>query len=60
MLVVGGAGNATQAINLVAQAWGRANLAEGDRVVVTEMEHHSVIVPWHMICRERGAHRRRS
>jgi cysteine desulfurase/selenocysteine lyase len=49
-------GNATQAINLVAQAWGRANLSPGDRVVVTEMEHHSVIVPWHMICRERGAH----
>ncbi|HEX8208016.1 MAG TPA: SufS family cysteine desulfurase [Solirubrobacteraceae bacterium] len=48
-------GNATQAINLVAQAWGRANLQPGDRVVVTEMEHHSVIVPWHMICRERGA-----
>jgi cysteine desulfurase/selenocysteine lyase len=48
-------GNATQAINLVAQAWGRANLEPGDRVVVTEMEHHSVIVPWHMICRERGA-----
>ncbi|CAA9538054.1 MAG: Cysteine desulfurase _ SufS [uncultured Solirubrobacteraceae bacterium] len=49
-------GNATQAINLVAQAWGRANLQQGDRVVITEMEHHSVIVPWHMICRERGAH----
>jgi cysteine desulfurase / selenocysteine lyase len=48
-------GNATQAINLVAQAWGRTNLEPGDRVVVTEMEHHSVIVPWHMICRERGA-----
>jgi cysteine desulfurase/selenocysteine lyase len=48
-------GNATQAINLVAQSWGRANLAPGDRVVTTEMEHHSVIVPWHMICRERGA-----
>src|SRR3712207_3092069 len=48
-------GNATQAINLVAQAWGRANLQPGDRVVLTEMEHHSVIVPWHMICRERGA-----
>jgi cysteine desulfurase / selenocysteine lyase len=50
------AGNATQAINTVAQAWGRANLNEGDRVVVTVMEHHSVIVPWHMICGERGAH----
>jgi cysteine desulfurase/selenocysteine lyase len=48
-------GNATQAINLVAQSWGRANLQPGDRVLVTEMEHHSVIVPWHMICRERGA-----
>jgi cysteine desulfurase/selenocysteine lyase len=48
-------GNATQALNLVAQAWGRANLQPGDRVVVTVMEHHSVIVPWHMICRERGA-----
>jgi cysteine desulfurase/selenocysteine lyase len=49
-------GNATQAMNLVAQGWGRANLQPGDRVVVTEMEHHSVIVPWHMICAERGAH----
>ncbi len=48
-------GNATQAINLVAQAWGRANLQPGDRVVLTETEHHSVIVPWHMICAERGA-----
>jgi cysteine desulfurase/selenocysteine lyase len=49
-------GNATQAMNLVAQAWGRANLQPGDRVVLTEMEHHSVIVPFHMICAERGAH----
>ena len=49
-------GNATQAINLVAQSWGRANLQAGDRVVLTEMEHHSVIVPWHMVCAERGAH----
>jgi cysteine desulfurase/selenocysteine lyase len=48
-------GNATQAINLVAQSWGRSNLGPGDRVVVTEMEHHAVIVPWHMVCRERGA-----
>lgn len=48
-------GNATQAMNLVAQSWGRANLQPGDRVVVTEMEHHSVIVPWHMVCSERGA-----
>ena len=48
-------GNATQAINLVAQAWGRANLQPGDRIVLTVMEHHSVIVPWKMIADERGA-----
>jgi cysteine desulfurase/selenocysteine lyase len=48
-------GNATAALNLVIQAWGRANLQAGDRVLTTEMEHHSVIVPLHMICRERGA-----
>ena len=48
-------GNATQAINLVAQAWGRANLEPGDRVFVTAMEHHSVIAPGHMISSARGA-----
>jgi cysteine desulfurase / selenocysteine lyase len=48
-------GNATQAMNLVAQAWGRANLREGDRIVLTEMEHHSNIVPWQLIAQERGA-----
>jgi len=48
--------NATAAVNLVAQSWGRANLAAGDRVVVTEMEHHAVIVPWQLVCAERGAH----
>ncbi len=47
--------NATEALNLVAYSWGRANLGEGDRVLVTEMEHHSNIVPWHMVARERGA-----
>jgi cysteine desulfurase/selenocysteine lyase len=47
--------NATAAINLVAQTWGRANLAQGDLVVLTEMEHHSNIVPWQLICAERGA-----
>jgi cysteine desulfurase / selenocysteine lyase len=47
--------NATEAINLVAYSWGRTNVGEGDRVVVTEMEHHSNFVPWHMLCRERGA-----
>ena len=48
-------GNATGSINLVAQAWGRANLNEGDEVLITAMEHHSNIVPWQMICDERGA-----
>jgi cysteine desulfurase/selenocysteine lyase len=48
-------GNATAAMNLVIQAWGRANLQAGDRVVTTEMEHHSIIVPLWMIARERGA-----
>jgi cysteine desulfurase/selenocysteine lyase len=47
--------NATEGINLVANAWGRANLGSGDRVLVTELEHHSNIVPWYLIARERGA-----
>jgi cysteine desulfurase / selenocysteine lyase len=47
--------NATEAINLVANSWGRANLGPGDRVLVTELEHHSNIVPWYLIARERGA-----
>ncbi|MEO6125973.1 MAG: SufS family cysteine desulfurase [Ilumatobacteraceae bacterium] len=46
--------NATEALNLVAQSWGRANLAEGDVVVLTHMEHHANIVPWHMLAAERG------
>src|SRR5699024_8067855 len=45
----------TEAINLVANSWGHANLNEGDLVVVTEMEHHSNFVPWQMIAEERGA-----
>jgi cysteine desulfurase/selenocysteine lyase len=47
--------NATEAINLVAYSWGRANLGHGDRVLVTDLEHHSNIVPWYLIARERGA-----
>jgi cysteine desulfurase/selenocysteine lyase len=46
--------NATEALNLVAQSWGRANLAAGDVVVLTHMEHHANIVPWHMLVAERG------
>jgi cysteine desulfurase / selenocysteine lyase len=47
--------NATEAINLVAYAWGRENVGEGDEVLITHMEHHSNIVPWQLLCRERGA-----
>ncbi len=47
--------NATESINLVAYSWGRANVGPGDRVVVTEMEHHSNFVPWHVLARETGA-----
>lgn len=45
----------TEAINLVAASWGRRNLAAGDEVLVTELEHHSNIVPWQLVCEERGA-----
>ena len=44
----------TEGINLVAHAWGRANLVKGDAIVLTEMEHHSDIVPWQMLAEERG------
>ena len=46
--------NATEALNLVAQSWGRANLGPGDAVVLTQMEHHANIVPWHMMAAEKG------
>ena len=46
--------NATEALNLVAYSWGRANLHDGDVVVLTHMEHHANIVPWHMLAAERG------
>jgi len=45
----------TEAINLVAQTYGRAHLAAGDEVLITAMEHHSNIVPWQMLCEEKGA-----
>jgi cysteine desulfurase / selenocysteine lyase len=47
--------NATESINLVAYAWGRANVGPGDAVLITQMEHHANIVPWQVLCRERGA-----
>ncbi len=47
--------NATEAINLVARAWGDANVGAGDRIVLTEMEHHSNIVPWQQLAARAGA-----
>jgi cysteine desulfurase/selenocysteine lyase len=47
--------NATEAINLVAWSWGRGNVGEGDVIAVTQMEHHSNLVPWQMLAQERGA-----
>jgi len=49
------AANATAAINLVAYSWGRQNVHRGDLVVLTEMEHHSNIVPWQLLCQDREA-----
>jgi len=49
---------ATEAINLVAQTYGRQHVNAGDEIVVTAMEHHSNIVPWQMLCEEKGAHLR--
>jgi cysteine desulfurase / selenocysteine lyase len=46
--------NVTEALNLVAYSWGRANLGAGDAVVLTQMEHHANIVPWLMLAEERG------
>jgi cysteine desulfurase / selenocysteine lyase len=46
--------NTTESINLVAYTWARANLKAGDLVILTEMEHHSNLVPWHMLQMERG------
>jgi len=47
--------NATEAINLVAYAWGRRNVGKADTIVVTEMEHHSNIIPWQMLTQEKDA-----
>lgn len=47
--------NATEAINLVAYTWGRANVGKDDKIVLTIMEHHSNIVPWQLLAQEKGA-----
>ncbi len=46
--------NTTESINLVAFSWARSNLKSGDLIILTEMEHHSNLVPWHMLASERG------
>ena len=46
---------ATDALNLIAQTYGKANIHAGDEIVITAMEHHSNIVPWQMLCEEKGA-----
>ncbi|HXW13273.1 MAG TPA: cysteine desulfurase [Terriglobia bacterium] len=45
----------TEGINLVAQTWGRQHIGAGDEILITAMEHHSNIVPWQMLCEEKGA-----
>ncbi len=47
--------NTTEAINLVAYSWGRANIGQGDEILLTEMEHHSNLVPWQQLAKEKGA-----
>ncbi len=47
--------NATEALNLVAYAWGRANVQEGDEIVATVLEHHANIVPWQLLAKEKKA-----
>lgn len=47
--------NTTEAINLVALTWGASNIKKGDRILISEMEHHSNIVPWQMLAKKKGA-----
>lgn len=48
-------GGTTESINLVASAWGRQNISRGDEIILSVMEHHSNIVPWQILCEEKGA-----
>lgn len=47
--------NATESLNLVAYSWGRANIGEGDEILCTVSEHHSNLLPWQLLAREKGA-----
>lgn len=48
--------NTTESLNLVAIAWGEANIEKGDHILISEMEHHSNIVPWQLLAKRKGAH----
>jgi len=48
-------GGTTEGINLVAQTWGRQNIKAGDEIIISNMEHHSNIVPWYILAQEKGA-----
>ncbi|HWI94127.1 MAG TPA: cysteine desulfurase [Flavisolibacter sp.] len=48
-------GGTTEGINLVAQTWGRQNIKQGDEIIISNMEHHSNIVPWYILAQEKGA-----
>lgn len=48
-------GGTTASINLVASTWARKNISEGDEIIISTMEHHSNIVPWQLVCEEKGA-----
>ncbi len=47
--------NTTESINLVARTWGRANIREGDEILLTQMEHHSNLIPWQQLAKEKNA-----
>ena len=47
--------NASESLNLIAYSWGKANISSGDEIFITPFEHHSNIVPWQMLCKEKGA-----
>jgi cysteine desulfurase/selenocysteine lyase len=47
--------NATESVNLVAHSWGQDNVHDGDEIIISVMEHHANIVPWHMLCQRKGA-----
>ena len=47
--------NATEGMNLITGSWGRANISAGDEILLTEMEHHANLVPWHILAEEKGA-----